>query len=211
MIRLVRPRACPPSDEPVSHSPARVSPSPTHHNQPILNPVLTRSCPSRSIPQFLTGARYSATDGLFPHWSAAYDIASVGLFSNPVYTVLRANRSPREANLVARLGVLDRRTAQTIEASAPAPAPKDAAKFVLTIADDNEVPVKGFEGVAGWRRSHGHRVYDSLVTGHGKEPVPNKHLPFVAVHGTPPRPTLSIKHRGQRLTRHFLLLMLSRV
>lgn len=148
-----------------------------------LNPLAGLPPPHLSIAQFLTGARYSATDGQLPHWSAAYDIASVGLFSNPVYTVLRANRSPREGNLVGRLGVLDRRTAQTTASSALAPPAKDAAKFVVTIADDEEVPVGGFEAVAGWRRSHAHRVYDSLVIGHGKEPVANKHLPFVAVHG----------------------------
>lgn len=98
--------------------------------------------------------------------------------------------------------MLDRRTAQTIETSALAPKAEDAAKFVLTISDDKEVPVKGFEGVEGWKRSHGHRVYDSLVTGHGKEPVANKHLPFVAVHGEQSSGLIFARPRLGRLTVH---------
>ena len=140
----------------------------------------------RSISEFETGARYEAADGQKPGWAAAYDISSVALFSDHKYTRLRANRSPREGALVARLEVLDRRTAEKLgETSAPPPADQ-APRFVLTAAGDDkpsEDELKLFEGVEGWRRSHYHRVYDSLIIGHGREPKSNVAPKFVVVHG----------------------------
>ncbi|BGP36257.1 hypothetical protein JCM10449v2_000155 [Rhodotorula kratochvilovae] len=138
-----------------------------------------------NISEFETGARYAAADGQQPGWSAAYDISSVALFSDNKYTRLRANRSPREGALVARLGVLDRRTAEKLgETSAP-PAAKDAPQFVLSAASEerpSEDELKLFEGVEGWRRSHYHRIYDSLIIGYGKEPQSNVAPKFVVIH-----------------------------
>ncbi|GAA6007517.1 uncharacterized protein JCM10292_003912 [Rhodotorula paludigena] len=137
------------------------------------------------ISEFETGARYEAADGQKPGWAAAYDITSVALFSDNKYTRLRANRSPREGALVARLEVLDRRTAEKLgETSAP-PAAQDAPQFVLTAAGDDkpsEDELKVFEGTEGWRRSHYHHVYDSLVIGYGKEPKSNAAPKFVVIH-----------------------------
>lgn len=42
-------------------------------------------------------------------WSALYTISDNTMYPNPAYSGLRSNRSPREAALVVRLGVLDRR------------------------------------------------------------------------------------------------------
>ncbi|EKM77779.1 hypothetical protein AGABI1DRAFT_130054 [Agaricus bisporus var. burnettii JB137-S8] len=66
------------------------------------------------LPSFLTGARYSAVDGKKPGWIALYDIDSTTTFSDPSYTRLRQNRSPREASLVKRLDILDRRTCEVM-------------------------------------------------------------------------------------------------
>ncbi|KAL4257074.1 hypothetical protein AB1N83_012930 [Pleurotus pulmonarius] len=63
-----------------------------------------------NLPSFLTGARYRASDGLTPSWIALYDIDSTSTFSDESYTRLRMNRSPREADLIKRLELLDRRT-----------------------------------------------------------------------------------------------------
>ncbi|GAA6063816.1 hypothetical protein JCM10212_001647 [Sporobolomyces blumeae] len=137
------------------------------------------------IAEFETGARYEASDGETPAWSAAYDISSVALFSDPKYTRLRANRSPREAALVARLGALDRRTCEKLGETAEPPAATDAPRFVVTIASDDEVDdadLRRFDKVEGWRRSHMHRVYDSLVIGHGKEARSNVAPKFVVIH-----------------------------
>ncbi|GAA5923764.1 uncharacterized protein JCM15063_003755 [Sporobolomyces koalae] len=138
------------------------------------------------IPEFLTGARYEASDEIVPRWSAAYDIESCALFSDPKYTRLRANRSPREGQLVQRLGVLDRRTCETIDQTSKPLSARDAAKFVLTVAGEDQVgqedELKVFQGLKGWKRSSSHKVYDSLIIGHGKEPKSNVAPKCVVVH-----------------------------
>ncbi|KPV77977.1 uncharacterized protein RHOBADRAFT_40523 [Rhodotorula graminis WP1] len=141
--------------------------------------------PLRMAKYFETGARYEAADDLKPGWSAAYDISSVALFSDDKYTRLRANRSPREGALVARLETLDRRTAEKLAETSAPPAAAHAPRFVLTAAGDDaprDDELRAFEGVEGWRRSHAHRVYDSLVIGHGKEPRTNVAPKFVVIH-----------------------------
>lgn len=137
-----------------------------------------------SIPEFLTGARYQATDSLTPGWLAAYDIADVSLFTDDKYTKLRANRSPREGALVVRLETLDRRSCESIDKTGDAPSADNAAPFVLTIAS-NELKGDGkdLSGVKGWRRSHRHLVYDCLTIGFGKTPVTNGSPKYLLVHG----------------------------
>lgn len=157
---------------------------PTKRFQRLTSPIIVRS-----IPEFLTGARYEASDSLEPRWSAAYDISSVALFSDPKYTRLRANRSPREGALVVRLGVLDRRTCETLGQTSEPIEAKEAAKFVVTIAGNEELgegELEALEGVEGWRRSSKHKVYDSLIIGHGKEAKSNVAPKFVVVHGKAP-------------------------
>lgn len=51
-------------------------------------------------------------------WSASYTIATNTLYRNDAYVALRSHRSPREAELVARLGVLDRRILTLVSDSA---------------------------------------------------------------------------------------------
>ncbi|BGP52775.1 hypothetical protein JCM8202_003854 [Rhodotorula sphaerocarpa] len=141
----------------------------------------------KHIPEFETGARYEAVDGLKPGWSAAYDIRSCALFSDPKYTRLRANRSQREGDLVARLETLDRRTAEKLAETSPPPEAAGAPKFVLTIADGRkfespETALAQFKNVEGWRRSHCHHVYDSLLIGHGQEPQSNVAPGFAVIH-----------------------------
>ncbi|GAA5981527.1 hypothetical protein JCM10908_004143 [Rhodotorula pacifica] len=138
------------------------------------------------IPEFETGARYQAADGLEPGWSAAYDIRSVALFSDNKYTRLRANRSKREGELVARLEVLDRRTAEKLGETSPPPPASEAPKFVFTIAGDErpdgETELARFKDVKGWRRSHYHYVYDSLLIGYGREPASNVAPTYAVIH-----------------------------
>lgn len=139
-----------------------------------------------SIREFLTGARYQASDSQLPGWAAFYDIESVDLFSDPKYTKLRANRSKREGELVARLETLDRRTCETLAQTSEPPKAEDTPQFVLTVLDGGETDeqaLKAFERVKGWRRSHMHKVYDSLHTGSGKEPKQNEANGTVVIHG----------------------------
>ncbi|TRM58986.1 hypothetical protein BD626DRAFT_550431 [Schizophyllum amplum] len=72
-----------------------------------------------NLRSFLNGARYSAYDNETPSWLALYDINDTSTFTKDEYTRLRANRSPREADLVKRLALLDRRTYEALEDSGP--------------------------------------------------------------------------------------------
>lgn len=174
--RLVRQRACSSSYDRVSYIRLRFAPA------LFVNRAITYN---HSISEFKTGARYAAADGLTPGWSAAYDIESTDLFSDPKYTCLRANRSPREGALVVRLETLDRRTAETLEQTSAPPAAKDAPEFVVTIAEDEQPKedLKVLSGIKGWRRSHRHKIYDSLKTGYQQEPQQNVAPKFVTIHG----------------------------
>ncbi|KAL5594046.1 hypothetical protein BROUX41_001098 [Berkeleyomyces rouxiae] len=57
---------------------------------------------------FPNGLRYASTDALGPPFLAVYDVTSMDWMREPVYTGLRANRSPREAATIAQVAV-DRR------------------------------------------------------------------------------------------------------
>ncbi|KAJ3575406.1 hypothetical protein NP233_g1116 [Leucocoprinus birnbaumii] len=81
------------------------------------------------ISAFLTGARFEAGDGEKPSWIAFYDIASTSTFNDPSYTRLRENRSPREAALVKRLDVLDRRTCEVVFETVNAGAESSSSGF----------------------------------------------------------------------------------
>ena len=134
----------------------------------------------------MTGARYQASDSKLPGWSASYDIESVDLFSDPKYTKLRANRSKREGELVARLETLDRRTCETLGQTSEFPKAEDTPRYMLTVLDASEADkqaLDAFKSVKGWRRSHMHKVYDSLHTGEGKEPKQNEANGTVVIHG----------------------------
>ncbi|KAG0144598.1 hypothetical protein CROQUDRAFT_616898 [Cronartium quercuum f. sp. fusiforme G11] len=50
-----------------------------------------------------------------PTFSAFYNISSMSLFQQPNYTDLRVHRSSREASLLNRISILDRRTYEIIE------------------------------------------------------------------------------------------------
>ncbi|KAJ9100965.1 hypothetical protein QFC19_005361 [Naganishia cerealis] len=62
-----------------------------------------------TLSTFHTATRFEAIDGKQPQWAAMYTISDNTVFGREEYTKLRANRSPREADLVNRLALLDRR------------------------------------------------------------------------------------------------------
>ena len=69
------------------------------------------------LPFLLTGARFSAFDSKTPTWLALYDIIDTSAFPDGCYTRLRSSRRKREADLVARLEVLDRNTCVLLDDS----------------------------------------------------------------------------------------------
>ncbi|KAL1890228.1 hypothetical protein Sste5346_008382 [Sporothrix stenoceras] len=54
---------------------------------------------------FETGQRYHETDGEKPTFLATYDVTDMQILTQPVYTDLRANRSPREAETIGQVAV----------------------------------------------------------------------------------------------------------
>ncbi|KAI5860373.1 alpha/beta-hydrolase [Durotheca rogersii] len=54
---------------------------------------------------FTSGLRYRAADGEAPEFLAIYDVTSMPLLETEVYSVLRANRSPREAEVIGWVDV----------------------------------------------------------------------------------------------------------
>nr|GAT55927.1 predicted protein [Mycena chlorophos] len=136
------------------------------------------------LPSFLTGARFRAADSGIPSWLAVYDIDDTATFAHESYTRLRANRSPREANLVQRLAILDRRTYEIVADSGESTLtssykPENPTKHVVTqwlnLPADSESD-KAFEawsaavfralsGVEGWVRTRTYKCIDNLKTG----------------------------------------------
>ncbi|KZP16416.1 hypothetical protein FIBSPDRAFT_957984 [Athelia psychrophila] len=113
-----------------------------------------------ALPTFLSAARFSplkpspprSSSAPHPEWLALYDVVDPSVFQDPTYTTLRANRSPREVDVVSRTALLDRRMYEYVgEAGASGPYGFGAgggAKVgcVITQGFDSDDAVK----VEGW-------------------------------------------------------------
>ncbi|KAG5651759.1 hypothetical protein H0H81_007571 [Sphagnurus paluster] len=132
------------------------------------------------LPSFLTGARFQGSDNLKPSWLALYDIDDTTTFAHDSYTRLRANRSPREADLVARLEVLDRRTCEVVADSGESLittslGSTNPTKFIITygldLAHGMDVGAwakdlfQELKGVKSWVRGRVFKCIDNLKTG----------------------------------------------
>ncbi|KAK0207973.1 hypothetical protein DFS33DRAFT_397271 [Desarmillaria ectypa] len=151
------------------------------------------------LPSFLTGARFSASDGRIPSWLAVYDIDDTATFQHESYTRLRANRSPREEDLVKRLELLDRRTyeltcdsgeSQKASSFKSANPTKVVVTYGITLEDGQidewvaEVEGK-LSGVDGWIRTRAYLCIDSLKSGIGvpEGPEAQKVPKYLIIHG----------------------------
>ncbi|KAG5337262.1 hypothetical protein C0989_010051 [Termitomyces sp. Mn162] len=132
------------------------------------------------LKSFLTGARFSAADSLKPTWLALYDINDISTFHHESYTRLRANRSHREAALVVRLEVLDRRTCEVLSDSGMSPVSSSLASsnpttYIVThginvgpdgsIDDWTKDAFEKLRNVKGWVRTRSFKCIDNLKTG----------------------------------------------
>ncbi|KAJ3825418.1 hypothetical protein F5880DRAFT_1622736 [Lentinula raphanica] len=150
------------------------------------------------LKSFLTGARYSALDSQIPSWVALYDVDDTQTFSDESYTRLRANRSPREANLVKRLSILDRQTCELVLDSGTSPlttslASKNPSRGLIThgLGNQEEPAKEWFDAVSvmlkdnrGWVRTRLFKCIDNLKTGVSIPPVPEAQVVpmFFALH-----------------------------
>jgi len=156
------------------------------------------------LTSFLSGARYSASDSKTPSWVALYDIDDTATFSHESYTRLRANRSPREAALVKRLEILDRRTCEAHTDSGESPLTSslksaNPTKYLVThgvawegdaesekaVRDWAAKTVSDLKDRSGWVRTRTFKVIDSLKTGLGvpEGPEAQKVPIYFALHG----------------------------
>ena len=151
------------------------------------------------LSSFHTGARYSASDSLRPSWVALYDVDDTSTFQHESYTRLRANRSPREADVVKRLEVLDRRTYELIgdenEGLTSSYHPRDPTKFIVTqgIECPSDERLKGWlravagdlKKVEGWTRTRIYNCIDNLKTGMevGTNKEEQKVPKYLVIHG----------------------------
>ncbi|KAJ8082646.1 hypothetical protein PM082_008501 [Marasmius tenuissimus] len=130
---------------------------------------------------FLSGARFRDPNPPTPltptttDWAALYEITSPQVFQEPSYTGLREKRSAREASVVKRLGVLDRRTfevASVVEREKGREwtglnVGKPTQGIVTHKSTTDKVDVG--ENVGGWRRTWILEGLDSGVTVEGKQ------------------------------------------
>ncbi|THH18815.1 hypothetical protein EW146_g2236 [Bondarzewia mesenterica] len=110
-------------------------------------------------------------------------------FTHDSYTRLRANRSPREADLVRRLACLDRRTYEVLNDSGESAtktssyASTNPTPFLVTHAitdtgsqdafdDWMKVAFGKLNDVDGWVRTRTYKCIDNLKTGHGRPTRP---------------------------------------
>ncbi|KAE8233304.1 hypothetical protein CF326_g1658 [Tilletia indica] len=131
-------------------------------------------------------------------WSAIYTISSVSLLtSDPRYTSLRTNRSQREAELLDRISILDRRiyrltydsdadpkyhggdkldSVRAIKASEINPV---IVATSVTPAEDNQEAydewylgehVEALSKVPGWKRTRRFELVDAIITGRDAAP-----------------------------------------
>ncbi|MBW0526671.1 hypothetical protein O181_066386 [Austropuccinia psidii MF-1] len=119
-----------------------------------------------TFPEFLTGARYQASDGKQPSFAAFYDISSFALFEQPKYINLRTDRSPRESRIFAEIGTIDRRTYKCLEDKHPG-TNRDYYPFVLTVESSQVLDdlKSELERLPGWKRSRTCHLVDFSVTG----------------------------------------------
>lgn len=124
-----------------------------------------------------------------PSWLALYDIDDISTFKHESYTCLRANRSPREANLVQRLETLDRRTYELVADSGESRltsslSSKNPTRFIIThsVSSVNDTGrnsdedfkiwsekvfahLRDASATGGWVRTRTYKCIDNLKTG----------------------------------------------
>ncbi|TFK36230.1 hypothetical protein BDQ12DRAFT_610167 [Crucibulum laeve] len=159
------------------------------------------------LSSILTGARFSAADSLKPTWLALYDVDNTSTFQDESYTRLRVNRSPREAALIKRLEILDRRTCRLIADSGVSSfttslASENPTKIIythglspestITTPEEQDAAIMAWaektfgllKGIDGWLRTRVFENIENLIVGLGiKEgPEGQKVSPYLVIH-----------------------------
>ncbi|KAF9002529.1 hypothetical protein BDQ17DRAFT_533370 [Cyathus striatus] len=139
------------------------------------------------LKEFLSGARFSAADGKKPSWAALYEIDDTSTFEKDVYTRLRVERSIREAQIIKRLEVLDRRTGEVIydsgaSAMSSSFEERDPSRVVVTpgylavheflnLDDVDEFVERIGDKAVDLRRWNLYRAYPGIAQGNVKDAI----------------------------------------
>src|SRR5437763_10902424 len=67
-----------------------------------------------AVPGFLSGRRYRAAEPDGPRYLALYDLESLQVLGTDAYQRLRREVSPREADMLARIPMMDRRVGELV-------------------------------------------------------------------------------------------------
>ena len=145
-------------------------------------------CLSHSGISFSSSSSASPPAWTAPGWAALYTISSNDIYNQPSYTTLRSNRSPREAELLSRVSILDRRiykllsdtdsSSDSLRARKADESEKEAKVIVatsVTLVDEEaqtaydewyekeHVPL--LQKVPGWKRTRRFLLVDALING----------------------------------------------
>lgn len=147
------------------------------------------------LASFLTAARFSAADEKKPSWLALYDVDNTATFDDESYTRLRRDRSQREADVVEKLEVLDRRTCEVVWDSGESVRTsslgvENPTREIVTHELESEGADEGIKRVKelvdglrkedGWVRT---RLFKCIDVGLGVAEAQTA-APFLVLHGT---------------------------
>lgn len=138
-----------------------------------------------TVPGFLTGSRYKATDSETPTWLTLYDISEPSIANGDGYQAVQAKASDNEKRIMPLVHYLNRRTYAPIGATPP---PRTGAsfpgKYVFSVgmdikpegeADFNKWYEEEHLGlvakIPGWLSGRRYELVDSLVIGEGRKPL----------------------------------------
>ncbi|EJD03628.1 uncharacterized protein FOMMEDRAFT_82181 [Fomitiporia mediterranea MF3/22] len=153
-----------------------------------------------ALPGFHSATRAIQADDQKPTWAALYDLSSVEYLEKDEYANLAKTRSAREADVLSKVGVLQRRIYKLNEEAPKAVSPnftghKEGMTLIIVSMDVepefeeelhrwyNEEHTDMLSKVPGWLRSRRYTLVETGVTGTSKEVSEyKKPAKFLAVH-----------------------------
>ena len=158
-----------------------------------------------TVPGFINGVRYKATDSTAPSWLATYDLTSPSVASSEPYKALAAKASDRERDLISRLATLNRRIYKSYSIRVDPHIAQDAlpGKFIIIVEvlvqpeleeefnrwyEEEHIPL--LSKVTGWHRTRRYKLISSieLADGTSDDPVPN----YLTIHEWTNTPELKL-------------------
>lgn len=130
-------------------------------------------CPPRmALPEFISGVRYRAADGLKPTWAGLFHVSDINVASSPAVQAIAANRSDREIRISADFAGADRRLYRLVYDSGDAPVGNFLLALALTYHNPTEIEkwhnedhLARMRAVPGWMRTRRYLLVGGTRTG----------------------------------------------